>query len=589
MHNRTRILVLTLVMELIAIGVVGITLFTLFKTEARLQEHGMTHTTVNQARLLDSLVNIPSGISGADRENIITEAIEKIIQTSYQHFAGYTKTGRMMIVRPNGENIQLLAHEGYGHDLPSMLPYSDPAALAMRKGLSGEQGVIYMTDYKGDEVISAYAPISRLNVAIISQVNLEEISAPFVAAAITAGAASLILIFIGSVFFHKLAYPLVRHLEENELKYRTLFESANEGILGIGDVIEECNDQICRQLGYTKEEIVGNPVENFTPEVQPEGPPSEEVLRRYFSRALGGEPQFFYWHSRHKDGALVDMDVSLKAVKLANRTILLATLLDITDRRRAEIELRQAEKDISEQREQLAHVTRLSTMGEMAAGFAHEVNQPLTAINSYAQGLRRIASVDNPDIEEVSSVSKKVSVQALRAGDIIQRLRDFVNKSDGYQEVVECNELVKTVAKLAEMEARKHERPIELCLSEGLPSIKVDPVQIQQVILNLIKNALEAMEGVASPGSGVVVKTEKGEFGDINITVSDSGSGFSQENILEIFNPFFTTKLKGMGMGLNISQSIILAHDGDLIAENQISGGAIFTVTLPGFREEMIE
>lgn len=254
-------------------------------------------------------------------------------------------------------------------------------------------------------------------------------------------------------------------------------------------------------------------------------------------------------------------------------------LTDITERKQAEEQARRHQAE-------LAHVARLNTMGEMASMLAHELNQPLAAIVNYTQGCVRRLRMRAGDSEDLCAVMEEVRGQAERAGEIIRRLRRFVAKGEPRTAEADLNSLVREVVGLADPEARQNGVDIRLDLAEDLAPVLVDAIQIQQVILNLVRNGIDAMSG---PGPerrilGVCTAlTESGE--EIEIAVSDTGIGIPSEIADEIFSPFFTTKAKGMGVGLSFSRALIEAHGGRLIMTSNPDGGVTFRFTLPVDRQ----
>ena len=240
-----------------------------------------------------------------------------------------------------------------------------------------------------------------------------------------------------------------------------------------------------------------------------------------------------------------------------------------------------AEEEARTHRERLAHVTRLSTVGEMAAGIAHEINQPLTAIATFAQACQRLLRSPEPDTEEVIDALDQVDKQALRAGEVIRRLRTMVRKRESVRERVDVNSLVRDIVKLAELDGRVRDYDIVQNLEPGLPRVLVDPVQIQQVVLNLVRNGREAMQGVAGEESQITVGSRRAGEREIEILVEDQGMGISAEDEAELFHPFYTTKGSGMGMGLSICLSIVAAHGGRLWFTRNPKQGTTFHFTLP--------
>lgn len=250
------------------------------------------------------------------------------------------------------------------------------------------------------------------------------------------------------------------------------------------------------------------------------------------------------------------------------------TIHDITDRRRAEDEARQMQ-------ERIAHFGRISTMGEMAAGIAHEVNQPLTAIATYAQACQRLISTGNFTNEEIAEALAHIGAQALRAGEVIRRLRTFVKNREVRRELMEANRLLEDVLTLAQTDARHNSVQISIETASESPLVQADAVQIQQVILNLIRNSIDAMQSVPESRRQILLRTRVDAEGDVEFMVADRGPGVDPAAASDLFNPFFTTKPGGMGLGLSISRSIVRAHGGKLWCSPNPGGGARFFFTLP--------
>ena len=250
------------------------------------------------------------------------------------------------------------------------------------------------------------------------------------------------------------------------------------------------------------------------------------------------------------------------------------TIHDIPDRRRAEDEARVLQ-------ERLTHFSRLSTMGEMAAGLAHEINQPLSAIATYAQACQRLIRLPEPEIEDVVAALEQINAQALRAGEVIRRLRNFVKNREVKREPVNCARLLEDLRTLAETDARLHNIRLRLDCQEPLPTVYADPIQLQQVILNLVRNAIDAMVDAPEDRREVVLMTRAAADGEVEVTVADHGTGLAPEATEHLFNPFFTTKASGTGLGLAISRSIVRAHGGRLWHTPNDVCGVRFHFTLP--------
>ena len=248
---------------------------------------------------------------------------------------------------------------------------------------------------------------------------------------------------------------------------------------------------------------------------------------------------------------------------------------DVTDSRRAE-------KEATETRERMMHVSRLATMGEMASGISHELNQPLTAIANYAQACVRLLASPGADLIDVREALTQISGQALRAGEIIRRLRALVRKQSTQREQADINELIIELDALARADARSSDVRIVLKLGADLPHVSLDRVQIQQVLLNLLRNSIDALEAIPPSQREVIIRTATGTAaGDVIVEIADTGTGMAADILPHLFTPFATNKPQGTGLGLAISRTIVEAHRGRLEYRANKPCGAVFIVTLP--------
>lgn len=247
---------------------------------------------------------------------------------------------------------------------------------------------------------------------------------------------------------------------------------------------------------------------------------------------------------------------------------------DITRRKENELELRR-------QRADLAHAARVAMMGELAASLAHELNQPLTAILSNAQAALRFMTAKRPDLEEVREILKEIVQDNGRASEIIRRIRALVKKEDIEFAPVDLASVVADVMMLARSDAVLHSVQISFEASSGLPPVRGDRVQLQQVILNLLLNAFDALKGCPAQDRRVCLRVERESARMLKVTVRDRGTGLSSDNLKKLFQPFFTTKRDGLGMGLSICRSIVQAHGGRMWVEKDLDYSATFCFTVP--------
>lgn len=273
------------------------------------------------------------------------------------------------------------------------------------------------------------------------------------------------------------------------------------------------------------------------------------------------------------DGELRHIEARYQLTRVeGGRLRAIGTIHDVTERKRAENEAREAQ-------ERLDTMSRLASLGETAAGISHELNQPLAAIANYSQACSRLIGVPEPDLAEVSSALAEISAQALRAGEIIRRFRGFARNPEIRRESLDANELVREIASLLELDSRMHQTRLRYELADPLPHVAADRLQIQQVVVNLAHNAVEAVAD--QPNGEVVIATQVAASGGVLIAVRDNGPGLPPSLEQRIFEPFFTTKPQGTGLGLAISRSIIEAHRARLSFRRLDGGGSGFEFALP--------
>jgi two-component system sensor kinase FixL len=267
------------------------------------------------------------------------------------------------------------------------------------------------------------------------------------------------------------------------------------------------------------------------------------------------------------------MHLSVGEAKWGDRRYFTGFVRDLTEQQRTQASLDRMQAE-------LTHVSRLSAMGEMASALAHELNQPLAAISNYMKGSRRLlASSADPNAGKIETALDRAADQAIRAGQIIRRLRDFVLRGESERRVESVAKLVEEAAALALVGAREQGLVLKFALDPDCDRVVADRVQIQQVLVNLLRNAMEAM--VESPRRELVVSSGPVADGLVEIAVADTGQGLPEAVRSNLFQPFFTTKEAGMGVGLSISRTIVEAHGGKLSAEDNPAGGATFRLTLP--------
>ena len=364
-----------------------------------------------------------------------------------------------------------------------------------------------------------------------------------------------------------------RRAEDNLRKQSRAVEQspAMTIVTDLGGRIEYANPRFTRVTGYALEEITGK-----TPSILKSGETPRAEYERLWETITAGKEWRGEMHNRKKNGELFWALTSISPIMDQHGAVthFLGISEDITQRKRVE-------EDARRHRNELAHTGRVIVMGEMATSLAHELNQPLTVISGYAQVcLDKLRSGEGTSEQMLDSV-EQVAEQAQRASEIIRRTRSFLRKEEDERRPIDLNDTIRGVEDLLRVDAREQGATIDLGLADGLPPVWADFIQIQQVVLNLAHNGMEAMAGSDSNQRHLTIQTLAVDGGSVEVAVRDMGHGIPTENLARVFDPFFTTKPSGLGMGLAISRSIVEAHGGRIWTASNVGIGAVFRFALP--------
>jgi two-component system sensor kinase FixL len=328
-----------------------------------------------------------------------------------------------------------------------------------------------------------------------------------------------------------------------------------------------------KMFGYAETEVLGENVSMLMP--SPDRERHDGYLAHY--RKTGQRKIIGIGRvttARHRDGFTFPIELSIGEALLGKSRIFTGFIHDITQRQKTELRLRGLQSD-------LAHVGRVSEMGTLASSLAHELNQPLTALANYYEALRDLLA-STPDEETLATIREALEdagAQTIRAGQIVRRLRDFVSRGEMDRRIESLPRLVTEANALALIGSREHGIEVQVRLDPEVDEVFVDRIQIQQVLVNLIRNAIDAM--IDSPVRGLTIRTDR-EPGDfVRISIEDSGSGIDKTVAPQLFQPFVTSKQSGMGIGLSICRTIVEAHGGRIWFEPAPDSGTIFHFTLP--------
>ena len=383
--------------------------------------------------------------------------------------------------------------------------------------------------------------------------------------------------FVRDITEHK---RLNTELQERQARVRRLIDSNIIGIFifDLDGRIIEANEAFLSLLGYGPDTLVSGCL-RWTELTPAEWRDSDDRVLAELMTAGTAQPyekEFF-----QKTGSRVPVLVGA-AVFSGSSKEGVAFVVDLTERKRAEKAAREGERRYHEVQLELAHANRIATVGQLSASIAHEINQPLSGIATNAAACLRMLSADPPDINDAARTIHRTLRDAKRASEVITRLRSLFSKGDTTSELVDLNAATREVITLSLNELRRADVVLNSDLADGLPLVTCNRVQIQQVIMNLLLNASEAMSGVSNRPRELVVRTENDQGAGVRLTVQDTGPGFEGHSADKLFEAFYTTKSGGMGMGLSISRSIIENHHGRLWAAHNEGPGATFAFSIPG-------
>ena len=363
--------------------------------------------------------------------------------------------------------------------------------------------------------------------------------------------------------------------DESESHLRSILATVPDAMVVIDETghILSFSSAAEKLFGYTEGDVVGENVAMLMP--SPDRERHDGYLAKY---RRTGERKIIgigrVTTARHRDGYTFPIELSIGEARLGDKRIFTGFIHDITQRQQTESRLQDLQSE-------LAHVGRVSEMGTLASSLAHELNQPLTAIANYCEGAREllIGEFDEETAETVREALAEAAKEAVRAGQIVRRLRDFISHGETDRRVESLSRLVTEANALALVGSKEFGIEVQLRLDPNADSVFVDRIQIQQVLTNLIRNAVDAMQD--SPFRTLTVLTENQPEGYVTVSVEDTGTGISDEIASHLFQPFITSKKNGMGIGLSLCRTIVEGHGGRIWLEPKATGGTVFRFTIP--------
>jgi PAS domain S-box-containing protein len=552
---------------------------------ALLGETARLYAGVARGNILASLVNASQSLS---REIELPRLAERILQTAM----AYTEADEGVLLLPDGDELSIRAIVRVSDGETKVVTCRDPMTdLSCPASIIGDVMHLKKTVTIDDAAATAYAddrylqhrrPRAALCMPLMHHDVLQGLlylESKQRQGVFNGERARLLELLASQAAISLENANLYSSLREREARLRRLIDANIVGIFTwtLDGRIIDANDAFLSIVGYEREDLASDRMRWKDLMPGDWDPANDPILEEML--ASGATPPFRARYVR-KDGGLVPVLVGA-ALFDGTPTEGVAFVVDMTDQSRAEDMIRDRERQYREMELELAHANRLATMGHLSASIAHELNQPLQGIVTNSQTAARLLDRENPKLDEVKKIIARLMRDGARAGEVISRIRTLIKKAPPQKEQFNINEAIIDIVELLHAEASRYGASISTRLEPRLPPVAGDRVQLQQVVLNLIMNALDAVREINIGPRRILISTEWLDASHIRVSVLDSGSGIAGDNIERIFDPFYTTKSQGLGMGLSICRSIVDAHGGKLWAAPNSPRGATLCFALP--------
>jgi len=560
-----RIFYLILIMLAVTFTSVLLATTILYYSAFEEQEQRLLETAKSQARLMEAVAQFDKTHGEYRNKDEAFQATLSQFAEANSNFEGFGKTGEFALAELKKDKIIFLLQHRHektrtAKELSSHIKMGSRLAEPMQQALKGKTGVMVGIDYRGEKVLAAFDPVDveGMDLGIVAKIDIGEIIQPFIKVFAITAIIGIVFISIATLIFKRVGQPLVREIQESEERFRSTFEQAAVGMAHVAPDGKwlYVNEKICHILEYKREELLEKTFRDITY--------GEDILKgeRAADKIMAGELDDYSAEKRYvkSDGSLlwVNVNISLVRKSTGQPKYFIYVIKDISDRKKAE--------------EELAHKKRLAEMGEMSAHIAHDIRSPLHTI-----------ALAYDYLQADSTHSKKVMEALDCLGDgienltsIVTDLLDFGRKDTLNKESLDLNELIRTALwKVRSVVNQKNIKVIEK-LDKKNPQLHTDKVKVRRVLSNVMDNAIHSMD------EGGMLTVSTGHNGnEMNIVISDTGSGIAAENMDNIFKPFFTTKSRGTGLGMSIVKHYVELHKGTVSLHSEIGKGTTVTMSLP--------
>ena len=579
MAEGRRVSYLVLIMVAVTVVSAGVIVVMLYRTAIDGQRERLVETAQSQARLMEAMARHDAVFEQATPGGPEAATLSQIID-AHDHYLGFGETGEFTLARLEDNDIVfLLSHRHDDLEVPSPIPFDSELAEPMRQALLGRSGSIVALDYRGVEVLAAHEPVAVLNLGIVAKIDMAEVRAPFLSAGLAGGGTALVVVLLGTVVFLRVSNPIVRRLREHSEQLEQRVDERTRELTIARDELEQVfnlsidmisvtdmptgrfvriNPAFEKTLGLSAEELLSRPFVDF---VHPDD--KERTLAELSEMMAQGRAALnFENRYRCKDGSY--RWLAWNAYPSREQGLAFAVARDITARKWMEQRLRTAEK--------------LAALGELAGGVGHELRNPLGAIKNASYFLNMTLDQSDPEVRETLGILER---EVTTAEGIITSLLDYARARPPTRRKVNVNEIVRQA--LSRVDIPQSISVIDE-LDGSLPPVMADPAQLIQVFTNIALNAVQAMPG----GGRLTLHTEARGDDWTAISFTDDGVGITPEDRDKLFEPLFTRRAKGIGLGLSITKMLVEGHGGSVEVASAVGRGSKFTVLLPAGAGEMV-
>jgi two-component system, LuxR family, sensor kinase FixL len=537
------------------------------------QRARLTETVRAQSRLLEAI--------GANTPEVASGKLPELVLAHFRQ-EDFGQTGELMVARLEGDRMVYIVTERDGDQHPGALPLLGSLGEPMRRALEAQTGTMIGPDYRGVTVLAAHQPVQGLGWGIVAKIDLAEVRRPFVRAAALGAVLALFAIIVATMMFARMSESLVAKLTESEARMRSIVDTAVDSIITIDRTgsITTFNQAAVRLFGWTTDEIIGARIEVLMPE------PHRSAHHAYLSRFLETGERRIIGIGREvvgqrKDGSTFPMELAVSEVRRAGEVEFTGIVRDLSERKRAEQRIREinhaleeTNKKLVEEQAKLVQAEKLSSIGLLAAGVAHEINNPLSGVMACVKALRAESVPPGRRAEYFDTVKEGLE----RIGAIVRDLLDFARQRPPAFGPLDAGEVVDACLRLLAPAVRTKDAVVDNQVARGSVCLEADRSQLMQGLMNVVLNAVQA-----TPPGGRVEISGLRVNGRAGLRITDHGAGIPRELLARVRDPFFTTKApgQGTGLGLAVTDSIVRTHGGEMEIESEEGRGTTVTLWLP--------